>query len=59
MSALCVVVKIFTVSVYLKKNRILLKSALAEKDAVERGMKVASEAITNIQTVASLRKLPK
>lgn len=42
-------------SVYLK-NRTLSKSVLAEKDAIACGLKVASEAITNIRTVASLSK---
>lgn len=32
------------------------KSALAEKAAMEIGTKIATEAITNIRTVASLSK---
>lgn len=32
------------------------KSEMIEKDAAGKGMKIASEAITNIRTVASLSK---
>lgn len=39
-----------------KKNRQTSKTALVEKTAMENGSKIATEAITNIRTVASLRK---
>lgn len=38
-------------------NRHLSQSEMTEKDAVAVGMKIATEAITNIRTVASLSKL--
>ena len=37
--------------------RNLSKTIMAEKDAAGIGMKIASEAITNIRTIASLSKL--
>lgn len=37
-------------------NRHLAKSAISEKEAIAIGTKIASESITNIRTVASLRK---
>lgn len=38
----------------LLNHRDLSKSEMAEKNAAANGMKIASEAITNIRTVASL-----
>lgn len=42
--------------IFILNNRNLSKSELTEKDAIAVGMKIATEAITNIRTVASLSK---
>ncbi|XP_055326893.1 multidrug resistance protein homolog 65-like [Sitodiplosis mosellana] len=56
LTAICFSAFVLMVVIVLMEARNLSKSEMVEKDAIAVGMKVATEAISNIRTVASLRQ---